>query len=71
MLCDCMYHAESTGCRPEQSQAAEAEADLPAWLRAELPGPPRRQGLPKPQQQEKSVSLWAIIKVCCTSVAYP
>ena len=54
--------------RLEQQQGERAEEDLPAWLRAELPGPPRRQGLPKPVQQEKSVSLWAIIKVRpCTS----
>ena len=28
------------------------------------PPPPRRERLPKPQQQEKSVSLWSIIKEC-------
>ena len=30
----------------------------------ELPPPPRRDRLPKPQQVEKSVGLWSIIKEC-------
>jgi hypothetical protein len=44
--------------------AAPAELPEPEWLRRELPGPARRTSLPEPMQQEKSVSLWAIIKEC-------
>ncbi len=37
---------------------------MPAWLKQELPPPPRRERLPPPKQREKSVSLWSIIKEC-------
>jgi hypothetical protein len=46
-----------------QTRAEEAEQD-PEWLKRELPGPRRRDRLPPPAQQEKSVSLWSIIKEC-------
>jgi hypothetical protein len=39
--------------------------------REEGPPPQRRIRLPKPAQQEKSVSLWSILKVCRTKVAAP
>lgn len=40
------------------------EEDVPEWLAKELPAPERRDRLPPPAQQEKSVSLWSIIKEC-------
>ncbi|KAK9809121.1 hypothetical protein WJX72_009685 [[Myrmecia] bisecta] len=42
----------------------EAGGGGTGWIREELPAPPRRTRLPSPQQQEKSVSLWSIIKEC-------
>lgn len=42
--------------------SAEAAAGEPEWLAKELPLPQRRDRLPKPQQAEKSVSLWSLIK---------
>ncbi|CAL8470152.1 g9694 [Coccomyxa elongata] len=40
------------------------QEDIPGWMAKELPPPPRRDRLPPPAQQEKSVSLWSIIKEC-------
>ncbi|KAL3144723.1 hypothetical protein ABBQ38_001846 [Trebouxia sp. C0009 RCD-2024] len=34
------------------------------WVREMQPPPPRRDSLPTPKQQEKSVSLWSILKEC-------
>ncbi|KAK9915557.1 hypothetical protein WJX75_000689 [Coccomyxa subellipsoidea] len=38
--------------------------DNPEWLAEELPAPVRRDRLLPPAQQEKSASLWSIIKEC-------
>ncbi|KAL4420270.1 hypothetical protein ABPG77_005610 [Micractinium sp. CCAP 211/92] len=42
--------------------AAAAGGGQPDWLVKEGPPPRRRDRLPKPQQAEKSVSLWSLIK---------
>lgn len=44
--------------------SCRGEEEVPEWLAAELPPPARRDRLPPPAQQEKSVSLWSIIKEC-------
>ena len=45
--------------------------DRPEWLEAEMPPPHRREGLPKPAQNEKSVSLWSILKDVVGKVPHP
>lgn len=42
--------------------AAAAPEPEPAWIAKEGPPPKRREQLPAPKQQEKSVSLWSLIK---------
>lgn len=42
--------------------SAELVKPPPKWLVAEGPPPHRRDRLPPPQQREKSVSLWSLIK---------
>lgn len=50
--------------RFEYSMWCSGKEDVPEWLAEELPAPVRRDRLPPPAQQEKSVSLWSIIKEC-------
>lgn len=48
---------------PPTTTVPSAELEkLPEWLVAEGPPPKRRERLPRPQQREKSVSLWSLIK---------
>ncbi|PSC68755.1 oxysterol-binding -related 1D isoform X1 [Micractinium conductrix] len=56
--------ATSGGATPSALAAAVAAAVAaePDWLAKERPLPRRRDRLPKPQQAEKSVSLWSLIK---------
>ena len=46
----------------ELSQQREQQQWAPAWSAAEGPPPRRRAALPHPAQQERSVSLWSLIK---------
>lgn len=54
---------KTTIVRPaEKSTSATTSVQLPHWLTAEGPDPPRRTRLPTPRQPEKRVSLWSLIK---------
>lgn len=41
---------------------AGVRKDEPGWIATEGPPPKRRTRMPRPEQQEKSVSLWSLIK---------
>lgn len=47
---------------PPSSTAVVPAVKQPEWLVKEGPAPPRRDRLPPPQQREKTISLWSLIK---------
>ncbi|KAK9801882.1 hypothetical protein WJX73_007191 [Symbiochloris irregularis] len=60
-----LSHSDSDrGEKPEALTASTSGREDEDWLQLEGPAPKRRTVMPKPQQQEKSVSLWSIIKEC-------
>jgi hypothetical protein len=52
-------HAAAQQPQPQPPQPPLPE---PAWLAAEGPPPPRRDRLPPPEEPERSISLWSLIR---------